>query len=95
MADKKNGNKSYEELARNNPITLSDGTEVNVDLYKVAWREINVLFSINDEDRYADVVSRIIGIDKDKFLDLPYPDAKLISKTVGKAVTNLVEYDPN
>lgn len=63
-------------------LTLSDGTEITFDFYKITRREWRGLFDKGEDDAVSDEkVARVCGLTVEKFDNLPYPDFRLLMKT--------------
>jgi len=64
-------------------VTLHDGRELTIDLYRVTMAEWRSLFDPKQAQAEEDaIVARILGIEADALRSLPFPDFRKAMKAV-------------
>lgn len=76
-------------------IKLSSGQEVTLDLYKISLQEFRWLLDPDRPNEEGDaIIGRAIGMDAEAVGKLPYPDYRLLVKTLFEKARNPLE-NPN
>lgn len=76
-----------------NPVKLSDGREVKIDLYKMTvkdWRDLDTS-SVDGTDA---VVCKCTGLTQEELEGMPFPDYILLTRTLAKFIGDPLS-DPN
>jgi len=64
-------------------ITLSDGREIDIDLYKISLQDYRNLLDPERPNEEGDaIIGRCIGMTAEEVGNLPYPDYRLIVKAL-------------
>lgn len=76
-------------------VTLSDGREVEFDLYKISMAEYRALLEVGQPPEEGDeMVARIIGWKADEVASLPYPDYRKLIRAFFRKASSPLD-DPN
>ncbi len=76
-------------------VVLSDGREINFDLYKLSIAEFRALIDPNRPNEEGDsLIAKVSGLSLDEVLNLPYPDYRLLVRAFFDKASNPLA-DPN
>lgn len=72
-----------DEKEKRADIVLSDGTELDIDLYKVSIKEWRSMFDPEQSDEEGDkLLAKIVGTDVEYLQSLSQPDFRLVLQSV-------------
>lgn len=92
------GKTEQAEQANDNPrqVTLSDGREVEVDLYSVTYAEVvEMTDPATPLDRMHALMGQVVGLKGDELAALPYPDYRRVDRAVFRLLKDPLGADPN
>ena len=70
-------------------VKLSDGREIEIDLYKLTLEEYRALFNTAQKPEDEDVIlARVFGLDVEDYRKLPYPDWRRLTVAFFDAARN-------
>ena len=94
MADKAEQEKQENDNPRQ--VKLSDGREVEVDLYKVTYAEVvEMTDPATPMDRMHALMGQVVGMKGEELAALPYPDYRRVDRAVFRLLKDPLGADPN
>jgi len=74
-------------------IKLSDGKEIQLDLYKLTIAEVREIISGKRKDDGDDLLGRVVGMTAKQLAALPFPDYRRITREFSKALNDPLAYE--